>query len=227
MASTSAHSVLKTINNTLSRTVLKVTCINEFYMIDETYSSIARKVTEMEPAVAVARKSGLFKYLTGSQTDLTDRFSEPLAGSYFNVVVLGILPQLNEAGEPAEMMNQAQAAVRIIDQFVASLYGADYHHALYMLQQLLTELNKQYNLMGSAVGEQRELFARMAFHAVSYETLEAFAADLAALCRCICEQMEAKTKNRNTDQMSTIKAYIAKIIGSWTFPSTFWPIMSV
>ncbi len=317
--------------------------INEFYMIDETYSSIARKVTEMEPAVAVARKSGLFKYLTGSQTDLTDRFSEPPAGPYFNVVVLvidrlqqfkqehsehmqslirfgicniaqewlagdeacsecevviineheiGILLQLNDADEPAEMtlrlleiqrtvqsyfkisltvgvgrthqepkqirniylkaremtykrffqgpgliykdepadgsaaaemeypeglekklieairMNQTQAADRIIDQFISSLHGAGYHHALYMLQQLLTELNKQYNLMGSAVGEQRELFARMAFHAVSYETLEAFAADLAALCRCICEQMEVKAKNRSTEQMSTIKAYI-------------------
>ncbi len=317
--------------------------INEFYMIDETYSSIARKVSEMEPAVAVARKSGLFKYLTGGQTDLTNRYSEPLAGPYFNVVVLvidrlqqfkqehsehmqslirfgicniaqewlagdeacnecevviineheiGILLQLNQTGESAERMlklleiqrtvqsyfkisltvgvgrtrrepeqirniylkaremtykrffqgpgriykdepaadseateteypeslekklieairmNQGQAVVRLIDQFVASLNGADYHHALYMLQQLLTELNRQYNLMGSADGEQRELFARMAFHAVSYETLEAFAADLAALCRCICEQMEAKAKNRNTEQMSTIKTYI-------------------
>ena len=319
--------------------------INEFYMIDETYSSIARKVSEMEPAVAVARKSGLFKYLTGGQTDLTNRFSEPLAGPYFNVVVLvidrlqqfkqehsehmqslirfgicniaqewldgdeacsecevviideheiGILLQLKQPGESPEMtlklleiqrtvqsyfkisltigvgrtqhgperirsvylkaremtyqrffhgpghiykhepedgfaateteteypenlekklieairMNQEPAAVRAIDEFVASLRGADYHHVLYMLQQLLTALNKQYNLMGSAVGEQRELFARMAFHAVSYETLEAFSADLTALCRSICEQMEAKSKNRNAETMSALKDYI-------------------
>ncbi|MFD0717613.1 helix-turn-helix domain-containing protein [Paenibacillus sp. GCM10027626] len=318
--------------------------INEFYMIDETYSSIARKVAEMEPAVAVARKSSLFKYLTGGQSDLTNRFSEPLTGPYFNVIVLsidglqqfkqdhseqmqslirfgicniagewmagdeacngceiviineqeiGILLQMKHDGEPAEMplrlleiqrtvqsyfklsltvgigstheepeqirnaylqaremtykrffqgpghifrdepataasntaeleypeslerklieaiqMNQAQVAVRVIDQFTSSLHEAGYHHVLYMLQQLLTALNKQFNLMGSAASEQRELFARMTFHAVSYETLEAFSADLAALCRSICEQIEAKAKNRNAEVLGTVKAYI-------------------
>jgi len=317
--------------------------INEFYMIDETYSSISRKVSEMEPAVAVARKSSLFKYLTGGQSDLTNRFSEPLTGPYFNVIVLsidglqqfkhahsehmqslirfgicniaeewlagdeacneceiviineqeiGILLQLKHAGEPTDMplrlleiqrtvqsyfklsltvgigstqhepdqiregyhearemtykrffegpgqifmyelaagpstpeveypeslekklieaiqMNQVQVASRMIEQFTSSLQGAGYHHVLYMLQQLLTSLNKQFNLTGSAASEQRELFARMTFHAVSYETLEVFSADLDALCRSICEQMEAKAKNRNAEVLGALKAYI-------------------
>ncbi|WP_019421974.1 helix-turn-helix domain-containing protein [Paenibacillus sp. OSY-SE] len=64
--------------------------INEFHIMDQSFSNISQKIVEMESAVEVARRSSLFRYLNGSQSDLTNRYHEPLQGPYFRIIVMSI-----------------------------------------------------------------------------------------------------------------------------------------
>lgn len=317
--------------------------INEFYMMDQLYSAVSQKATELKSAVEIARRSSLLNYLTGSQSDLTNRYFEPLKGPNYNMIVLridamdqfkqrhseqmqslirfgicniaqewisadeganeteviivneqeiGVLIQMNQAHESPEMLlrlNEVQRTVkdffklsltvgigsieerpeqirnsyhkakdvshsrfflgpgqifkyddnadsaaaeldypdnaekkliesiqlsrpqdmkRAIEQFAMSIRSVSYHQVLYGVQHLLTSLNKQFNLMGAAVGEQRELFAKMTFHVAVYETWDALASDLIVLCNAIGEQLGERSKNRNVEVMQSVKAYI-------------------
>ncbi|WP_372630301.1 helix-turn-helix domain-containing protein [Cohnella sp.] len=64
--------------------------LNEFELIDSTFSAITERLSVMESALSVARRADLLRYMKGSQVDMLHKFPVSWASSRFSVVLLEI-----------------------------------------------------------------------------------------------------------------------------------------
>lgn len=98
--------------------------VNEFVVLGETFSDITAKVSSMEPALSVAQKSSLLRYIKGSQVDLSNRYEAPLIGPYFGVIMLRIdgLQRFIQHNSP-KMQDLIRFAICNIAQEFTEKYG--------------------------------------------------------------------------------------------------------
>jgi len=316
--------------------------IDEFRLLSETFTGITDKVASMEPALTVARKSYLLRYIKGSQVDLSNRFEGPLVSRNFVVIVVKIdryqsfiqertpkeqdllrfaicniaqelietlgaadtfivdadeigivlqlegdaLPpdliavlsgiqanmtklfhltltigvgtigyaveqiresyeaaitgaerrffegngnifssgaeasnqELRESAYPVKIENKMIEAMRQnhrdalqaeLNRFMEAVSQESYQAALFYLHQLLVALYKQFEVSSPVAREQAKLFMEMAFLLPKFETLEEVSDRMGKICLAICNEMEAKLKNKNNEVIDKIKEYAA------------------
>jgi len=317
---------------------------DEFMVLGETLSDYSDKVSSLEPALSVAKKSSLLRYIKGSQVDLSNRYEEPLHSPYFGVIVLkidgfqafiqknspktqelirfaicniaqeilesndkmetfvidddeiGIVGQLQEDAFSAHLLislsdiqeninnlfelsltigigtvvgaahqiresyyaaktsaenrffegrgqifeykiavdgqsgagakevpypvkseakiieailqNHKHAITHEISHFMNAVSQTTYHQALFFLNQLLIALYKQFEVSSPIARGEAGRFMELAFNLAKCETLAEVSEQMGTICLALCDEMEARTKNKNHEVIDKIKSYV-------------------
>lgn len=109
----------------------------------------------------------------------------------------------------AMRLNHRDTLTQELEHFIDAVRQVTYHRALFFLNQLLISLYKPFETSSSVAGEEAKPLMDLAFRLSHCETLEEVAERTKAICMAICQEVEARSKNRNFEVIDKIKAFVA------------------